>query len=149
MITIITAAPFVVTIVAPAPVSLGGRGVVDAEDVAGLEDVRVAAGAEDLLALALPLGVVDGVDPVLDLHDEAPVLRDRAREVLVVEQALRRLERHRAVLPVARVHLEGLLVRVHVHLDARPLRLQAGDEAALGAPVVRAVLASVDDPASV
>lgn len=76
-------------------------GGVDAEDVAGLEDVGVASGAEDLLGLALPLGVVDGVDPVLDLHDEAAVLGDCAGEVLVVEETLRRLERHRAVLAVA------------------------------------------------
>lgn len=139
----------IITTIPTAIACLRRRGIVDAEDVAGLEDVRVAAGAEDLLALALPLGVVDGVDPVLDLHDQAAVLRNRAREVFVVEEPLRRLQRHGAVLPVARVHLECFLVRVHVNLDAGPFRLQARDEAALGLPIVGAVLTATDDPAGV
>lgn len=155
MSIIITTIPipiYIYTILAistPARVRLRRRGVVDAEDVAGLKDVGVAAGAEDLLGLALPLGVVDGVDPVLDLHDDAAVLGDGAREIRVVVQALARLERHRRVLSVARVHLERLLVRVHVHLDPRPRRLQPRHEAALRAPVVRAFLPAVDDPAGV
>lgn len=57
--------------------------LVDGENVLRLEDVRVVTGAEDLLLLALPLGVVDGVNPVLDLHDDAAVLLDDARAALV------------------------------------------------------------------
>lgn len=131
--------------IAAAIAALRRSGGVDGEDVAGLEDVGVAAGAEDLLVLAPPLGMVDGVDPVLDLHHQAAVFRDRAREVRVVVQALRLLERQRAVLPVARVHLERLLVRVHLDLDARPRGLQTCDEVLLVAPVVG--LLAVDEPA--
>lgn len=132
----------------PAWASLRRRSI-NTEHIASLKHVRVAPGAEDLLALALPLGVVDGVDPVLDLHDEAAVLGDGAGEVGVVEEALRRLERHRRVLPVARVQLVRVLVRIHVELDAGPRRVQARDEAAVGAPVVGAVLAAVDGIARV
>ena len=57
--------------------------LVDGKDVLCLEHVGFVARTEDLLLLALPLGVVDGVDPVLDLHDEAAVLFDDAGTALV------------------------------------------------------------------
>jgi hypothetical protein len=44
------------------------------EDVVSLESVGGAVRAEDVPALALPLWVVDRIDPILDLHDDAAVL---------------------------------------------------------------------------
>lgn len=44
------------------------------EDVVGLQGVGWIIGAEDLLLLALPLGLVDGIDVVLDFHNNASVL---------------------------------------------------------------------------
>lgn len=122
---------------------------VDAEPVTRLQHVGVVTGPEDLLLATLPLGLVDGVDPVLDLHDQAPVLGDRPREVGIVKQALRLLQRHRPVLAVAAVELVGLLVAVDVELDARPRGLQTRDEAAVGAPVVGPVLLAVDEVARI
>lgn len=75
-----------------------------------------------------PLRLIDGVDPVLDLEHDAAVLGDSPGEIGVVVKTLRLLERERAVLPVARVHLKRLLVRVDVELDSRPRRLQPRDE---------------------
>lgn len=122
---------------------------VDAEPVARLQHVGVVTGPEDLLLATLPLGLVDGIDPVLDLHDQAPVLGDRPWEVGIVKQALRLLKRHRPVLAVAAIELVGLLVAVDVELDARPRGLQTRDEAAVGAPVIRPVLPAVDKVARI
>jgi len=44
------------------------------EDIVGLQRVGRAVGTEYLPALALPLRLVDGVDPVLNLHHDATVL---------------------------------------------------------------------------
>jgi hypothetical protein len=44
------------------------------EDVVGLEGVGGAVRAEDIPALALPLWMVDRIDPILDLHHDAAVL---------------------------------------------------------------------------
>lgn len=91
------------------------------EAVAGLHDVRVVAGAKDLLLLTSPAGLVDGINVVLDLEHDAAVLGNGAREVRVIVNALGLLERHGTVLAAARVHLEGLLVGVDVELDAGPV----------------------------
>lgn len=56
-------------------------GLVQREAVSSLEHIRRIAGAEDVALLALPLGLVDGVDPVLNLHDDAAVLLDDTRAV--------------------------------------------------------------------
>lgn len=71
--------------------------------------------------------MVDAVDPVLDLEHDAAVLLDDGREVRVVRPLVLRLDRPRPVLRVAAVHLERLLVRVHVDLDPRPRRVQRRD----------------------
>lgn len=121
---------------------------VDAEAVACLENVRVTAGLVDLLAITSPSGLVDGVDPVLHLQDDAAILGDGTGEVRVVEETLGGLESHTAVLAIARVHLEGFLVRVDVELNTRPSGLQASDKA-VGSPVVGAVLFAGHEPAGV
>lgn len=69
-----------------------GELIVEAEVVSGLENVCVVARAEDLALVALPLGLVDGVDPVLDLHDDAAVLLDGAWAGGDVEETLGLLE---------------------------------------------------------
>ena len=89
-----------------------------------------------------------GIDPVLHLHDDTSVLLDRPRAVADVEQALRLLQRHAAVLAPAAVHLEGLLVRVNVDLDARPGAAQSR-HGPLFAPVEGAVLVPVREVAGV
>jgi len=73
-------------------------GLVQREAVSSLEHVRRIAGAEDVALLALPLGLVDGVDPVLDLHDNAAVLLNHTRAVGLVEQTLGLLESEGTVL---------------------------------------------------
>lgn len=98
--------------------------------------------------LTPPFRVIDAVDPVLHLHHQASVLRNRPREALVAVQALRLLERQGAVLRVAAVHLEGRLVRVDVQVDARPGRREARD-GAFGAPVKGLQGISVDDVAGI
>ena len=49
-----------------------GRGV-QAELVPGLEHIWIATGVEDLLVGTVPLGLVDAVNPVLDLQDETAI----------------------------------------------------------------------------
>ena len=60
------------------------------EHILGLERVSSAGGTKDLLLLAPPFGVVDGVNPVLNLHDDAAVLGDIAAASL---STLGRLDR--------------------------------------------------------
>lgn len=122
---------------------------VDAKPITSLQHIRVITRSINLLLATLPLWLVDGVNPVLDLHHQAPVLGNRPREVRVVKQTLRLLERHRPVLAVAAVELVGLLIAVDVQLDAGPGGLQARDEAAVSAPVVRPVLLAVDEIAGI
>lgn len=122
--------------------------LVDLEFVSRLEDVRVVAGAVNLALAAHPLRVIDAVNVVLDLHDNAAVLGDGAGEVLVVLEALRLLERDAAVHAVAAVDLEGLLVGEDVDLDAGPRGGEDGD-GALGAPVVGAEVLAVNEIAVV
>lgn len=114
----------------------------------GLDDVSVVARAVDVLVHAAPLGMVDGVDPVLDLHDDAAVLGDGARELRVVLETLRPLERRLAVLEVAGVELEGVGIGVEVDLDAGPRRVERGDRAG-DAPVVGLELIAVREVAVV
>lgn len=52
------------------------------EDIGSLKSVRSAIGTKDLVLLALPLGLVDGIDPVLDFHDDAAVLGDKTAAAL-------------------------------------------------------------------
>lgn len=109
---------------------------IQAKHIPGLQHVRIITRPKDLLLLPPPLGLVDSIDPILDLEYHAAILRDRARPVRgVVEEALRRLQRHRSVLPTTRVHLEGVLVCPDVELDAGPGGAQARD-GDTGAPVV-------------
>lgn len=123
------------------------RSGVDGKHVTSLQDVGVVAGSEDLLVQASPLGLVDAADPVLHLQHDAAVRGDGAGEVRVIVEALRLLERQRAVLVLARKHLEGLLVGVDLELDAGPRGLEARHEFPVGAPVVG--LFAVDEPAVV
>jgi hypothetical protein len=71
-----------------------------------------------------PFRMVDTINPILDLEHDAAVLRHSPRATL---PALARLERECPVLEIARVHLEGLLVRVNVETNAGPRRPDAGD----------------------
>lgn len=120
------------------------------KSILGLQHIRITARLVNLLLPAHPLGVVDTVNVILDLKHNTPVLGDRARELVLVgaRYALRLLEGHGAVLPVARVHLEGVLVGEDVELDARPWRRQGGDWAFL-APVVGADGTAVVDVAGI
>lgn len=99
------------------------RGRVDRKDIASLEDIRITTRSKNLLILASPFRMIDAVDPVLHFHDDAAEFLDRAGEIRVIVDTLGPLERDRAVLSVARVYLEGFLVRVDVDLDTRPCRL--------------------------
>ncbi len=60
------------------------------EDILSLERVSWAGRAKDLLLLSPPFGVVDGVDVVLNLHDDATVLLDESTAAL---STLGRLDR--------------------------------------------------------
>ena len=46
----------------------------DGEDVVSLKSVGRVVRTEDLLLLALPLRLIDGINVVLNLHDNAAVL---------------------------------------------------------------------------
>jgi hypothetical protein len=49
------------------------------KDVVGLQSIRWVVGAKNLPLLALPLGLVDGINVILDFHHDAPVLFDYSR----------------------------------------------------------------------
>ena len=121
--------------------------MVQREIVRRLEHVRPVAGAEDLAAGAAPGRVVDAVDPVLDLHDDAAVLLRDAGAGGVVEEALGFLEGEGAVEAIAAVDLEGFLLGVDVELDTREGRGEGGDGGL--APVVGALGVTVEDVAGV
>ena len=74
----------------------GNKGVVDRKGIGGLEHVRVVSRAKDVLLASLPLWLVDGVNPILDLHDQAAVLLHDTGAVSVVEETLSFLERKTA-----------------------------------------------------
>jgi hypothetical protein len=61
---------------------------VNGELVRCLQHIRIIARTEDLLLVALPLRLVNGIDPVLNLHDDAAVLLNNARSLAVPEEAL-------------------------------------------------------------
>ena len=94
---------------------------VDAKPVSSLQHIRIITRSIDLLISAHPFGVIDAVNVVLNLHDNAAILGDGARKVLIVLEALGRLEGQAAVLAVAAVDLERGLVAVDVDGDAGPL----------------------------
>lgn len=125
------------------------RRPINTEPVARLQYIRVITRAINLLLAPLPLGLVDPTDPVLHLHDHTPILRDRPREARLIPQALRLLHSQRAIHAVAAIELEGVLVRVHVHLDPGPRGLKARDEAAVCAPIVGTALGTTDKVAVV
>jgi hypothetical protein len=52
------------------------------EDIVGLESVGRAVGTKDLPALALPLWLVDRIDPILNFHDDASVLLHKCSATL-------------------------------------------------------------------
>lgn len=120
---------------------------VQREAVRSLKNIRRIARSKDVPLLALPLGLVDSINPVLNLHNNAAVLLHSAGTVSLVEQTLRLLERESAVLATAGVDLESFLLGVDVDLDAGPLGREGGDGS--GAPVVGAVLGAVNDVAGV
>lgn len=62
------------------------------EVVGCLKNVRVATRTEDVSLLSLPFRLVDGINPVLNLHNHASVLLDNTRLVSLVEKALSLLE---------------------------------------------------------
>lgn len=131
------------------------------EDVSSLQGVGWALWAKDLLSLALPFGVVDSCDPVLDFHDDTSKLGHKCG---ASSKTLGRLDGKSActvlascspkdwgshtILTTAGVHLESFLIREDVDLDARPLTGQ-GSNRAFSAPVVRTVLLTIDDVAVV
>jgi hypothetical protein len=43
------------------------------EDVLRAQNIWVIRRPVDLLLASLPLGLVDGINPILNLHDDAPV----------------------------------------------------------------------------
>lgn len=86
--------------------------------------------------------MVDAIDPVLNLHNNASIVLHNAGTAL---EPLRRLESQQAHHHGAAVDLEGILVGEDVDLDAGEVARERGDGAA-GAPVVGAVLGAVDQP---
>jgi hypothetical protein len=74
-----------------------------------------------------PRRLIDGINPILHLQHDASVLLNRAWSGRIVEQPLRVLQRHAAVLLPAGVHLERHLVRVDGELDPGPGGAQACD----------------------
>jgi hypothetical protein len=131
------------------------------KDVLGLERVSWAGRTKDLLLLAPPFGVVDGVDPVLNLHDDAAVLLDEATAAL---STLGRLDREstcsfissymkglcvlHTILAGTAVHLVCGLVGVDVELDAGPFAPQRSDGSRV-APVQSLGFVAVDEVAVV
>jgi hypothetical protein len=74
--------------------AVGGRcGLcVDGELVSSLKNIWVVTRAKDISLLPLPLRLVDGINPVLNLHDHAAVLLDNTGLVSLVEEALSLLD---------------------------------------------------------
>ncbi|CAL3973501.1 unnamed protein product [Diplocarpon coronariae] len=70
--------------------------------------------------------MIHAVDPILHLQHHAPVLLNDPLPGRVPNQPLRLLQRHAAVLARAAVHLQRVLVRVHVQPDAAPGRGERG-----------------------
>lgn len=132
------------------------------EDIVSLKSVSRVIGTEDLPLLALPLRLVDSINVVLDLHDNAAVLLDGAATAV---KTLGRLDRKRACLHIstfssqylrikltilanAAVHLESLLIGVDINLDTRPRAEKRGNRTRF-APVEGTILVTVDGVAVV
>lgn len=66
--------------------------IVYRELVGRLKNIWVVTRAEDVSLLSLPFRLVDGIDPVLDLHNHAAILLDNTGLVGLVEEALSLLD---------------------------------------------------------
>jgi len=94
--------------------------------------------------------MVDAIDPVLDLEYNASVLGDGPGEVLLVaKDSLGALQRERTVLAVARVQLDGVLVRVDVEPNAGPGGVDVEDSLVGVVPVALVGGVAVYEPAVV
>lgn len=92
------------------------------KSILGLQHVWITTRLIDLLLATHPLRVIDTINVILDFEHNTPVLRDGTRELVLVvaRYTLSLLECHGAVLSVARVHLEGVLVGENIELDTGP-----------------------------
>lgn len=119
--------------------------------VSGKVDDRAIVRASNLVLAAAPLRVVDTINPVLGLEDDAAVLLDVGRAGIstlgLVSLGLRVLGRNGAVLAVAGVDLHGGLVGGNLHGDTGLVGgdTDHGNNRVLGGVGGRAV----DDPAGV
>lgn len=68
--------------------ALRDQSLVGGKLVNGLQDIWVVARAEDLLLASLPLWLVDGVNPVLDFHDDTAIVSNGTGTAGIVEEAL-------------------------------------------------------------
>lgn len=116
--------------------------------VARLQNIRIIPGAINLLLAPPPLGLINSINPILDLHNNATVLGNRSRSIRHIEQSLRALERHAPILPSAAIDLECVLIGEDVDLDTGPGAAEASDGALL-APVVGPVLGAVGEVAGI
>jgi len=121
---------------------------VDRKLIHGLQHIWVIAWAEDLSLVTLPLGLIDGIDPVFHFHHHTAVLLDDTRSAVIAEEPLRVLQSERAVLTATAVNLEGLLISKDADGNAAEVTAQSGNWALLP-PVERSVLVSVDKEASI
>jgi len=132
------------------------------EDILSLKVEGTSGGSEDLLLVPPPRGLIDGIDPVLNLHHNASILGHQSTTALCT---LGRLVRDRActcisissmessqlqhtILAGTAVHLESLLIRVDIQLDARPLARQGSDGSRVD-PVEDFTLVTIDNVAVV
>lgn len=133
---------------------------VDGEIVSRFKHVGVVARAIDLSLVSLPFWLVDGVDPVLNLHNEAPVLLNYTRSASIIEKSLSLLQSKGTltlgldvktlgsgkdkftVHSVAGVKLESLLISEDVNLNSAP-RASKCCNGTLLSPVVRSELVPI------
>lgn len=66
----------------------GSQGFVDGEAVDSFKGIWVIPRAKDLPLLPLPLGLIDGIDPILNLHHETTILLDDPGTTSIVEETL-------------------------------------------------------------
>jgi hypothetical protein len=116
--------------------------------IARLQNIRVIPRAINLLLAPPPLGLINGINPILDLHNNASILGNCSRSIRHIVQTLRALERHTPVLPTAAIDLERVLVREHVDLDTGPVTAKSSHGTLL-APVVRPLLVAVGEVAGI
>jgi hypothetical protein len=65
------------------------HGRVDGELVDRFKDIWIVTRAEYVPLLSLPFWLIDGINPVLDFHDNAAVVSGMSGTTGVVEEALR------------------------------------------------------------